>query len=354
MCEDINYGIATSLCRAPRNDKLNLTMNIQQSLKTSVNKLKQKNISSANLDAEVLLLEALNRNKPHSHNNNVDDINHGIAASLCGAPRNDSKNLDKSWLYINNNYELNKKEEELFKNFINQRLENKPVAYIINRKEFYGCDFYVDKNVLIPRPETEIIVEEVLKILAVDKKFNIIDIGTGSGCIIISILNELAKNKNNKVIHSAYANDISCEAIKIAKVNAKKYDLNKKIKFIENDFEKFLDKENIYNSDGLIITANLPYIKNKNYKNLSVNVKKYEPKIALTAGENGLVCIEKLIKAVLKIKKKYKQKIFIFIEADPNQMSKITTMANNRLANVNIKIIKDLSGKKRIVILSYC
>ncbi len=346
-------------------------MNIQQILKISADKLKQKNISSAALDAEVLLLEALSRNKPHSYNNNLNDIKHGIAASLCGAPRNDNKRLDKSWLYINNNYELNKNEEKLFNNFINQRLKHKPVAYIINRKEFYGYDFYVDENVLIPRPETELMVEKVLKIIAgvhtlVCKnfnssetnsyrlkpelqKFNIIDIGTGSGCIIISILNELAKNKNDKVIHNAYANDISQKAIRITKINAKKYNLSKKIKFVKDDFKKFLNEKDIYNSNELIITANLPYIKNDDYKNLSINVKKYEPKIALIAGKDGLVYIEKLVKSILKIKKKYKQKIYIFIEADPNQMSEIKTLFRKNFNSAIIKIIRDLSQKKRIV-----
>ena len=337
-------------------------MNIQQALKISTKKLAQKNILSSALDAEVLLLEALNRDKPHSHNSNVNDIKHEIAASLCGAPRNDSKKLGKSWLYINNNYKLNKKEEKLFNSFVNQRLKNKPVAYIINKKEFYGYDFYVDKNVLIPRPETEIIVEEVLKILKVTdgdghsrrcpSPINLIDIGTGSGCIMISILNELAKNKNDKVIHSAYANDISCEAIKIAKINSEKYNLSKKIKFIKNDFEFFLDnlnKKNIYNSNGFIIIANLPYVKNSAYKTLSEDIKKYEPKIALTAGKDGLVYIKKLIGHILEIKKKRKQKIYVFIEADPDQMSKIRKLFGKNFNSAIIKIIRDLSQKERII-----
>ena len=320
-------------------------MNIQQSLKTSTNKLKQKNIPSADLDAEVLLLEALNKFGVHSL-----ECNKSCYSQVKTAYRlKPELQKNKTWLYINNNYELNKEEEKLFNSFINQRLKHKPVAYIINKKEFYGYDFYVDENVLIPRPETELIVEEVSKILTANKKFNLIDIGTGSGCIIISILNELAKNKNKKVIHSAYANDISCEAIKIARINAKKYNLNKKIKFIENDFGKFLDEKDFYNSNELIITANLPYIKNEDYKNLSVNVKKYEPKIALIAGKDGLVYIEELIETVLKIKKRCKQKIYIFIEADPDQMSKIKSLFRRNFKNIIIKIIKDLNQKKRII-----
>ena len=319
-------------------------MNIQQILKASTKKLNSSNIPSADLDAEVLLLETLNRS--------------------------DNKKLDKSWLYINNNYELSDLEKSLFNDLIGQRKRYKPIAYIVNRKEFYGFNFYVDENVLIPRPETEFIVEEVLKIInnvngdghlfrcpsPTSDRIDLIDIGTGSGCIIISILNKLKEYKKEKTIESAYANDISLEAIKIAKLNAKKYKLDKKIKFVKNSFEKFLDslgKKSIYGPNELIITANLPYIKNDDYKTLSKDIKRYEPKIALTAGKDGLVFIEKLIETVLKIKKKYKKKIHLFIEADPSQMSKITAIASKELASVNIKIIKDLSGKERIALLSY-
>lgn len=304
-------------------------MNIQQSLKISTKKLNLSNIPSSALDAEVLLLETLNRNR--------------------------CEKLDKSWLYVNNNYELNKNEKKLFDSFIDQRRKHKPIAYIINRKEFFGFNFYVDENVLIPRPETEFIVEEVLKIMKNnnDDKIDIIDIGTGSGCIIISILNKLKE----EIIENAYANDISPKTIKIAKRNAKEYNLDKKIKFITNDLGKFLDnlnEKNIYNSNRLIITANLPYIKSDDYKTLSKDIKKHEPKIALIAGKNGLVLIEKLIKSILKIKKKHKKKIHVFIEADPSQISKIIAVTSEELDKANIKIIKDLSGKERVVLLSYC
>ncbi len=344
-------------------------MNIQQSLKTSANKLNQKNIPFPDLDVEVLLLEALNRTGVHSLE--CKESEHKKTKIAYRLKPELQKN--KSWLYLNNKYILNKKEEELFNNFINQRLKHKPVAYIVNRKEFYGYDFYVDENVLIPRPETELIVEEVLKILAgvhslecknsdTDKinsyrlkpelqKFNLIDIGTGSGCIIISILNELAKNKNGKIIYNAYANDISEKAIKLAKINSKKYNLNKKIKFIKNDFEKFLnsDKEDIYTSNKIIITANLPYIKNDDYKNLSTDIKKYEPKIALTAGKDGLDYIKKLVNLISKIQLKPNQQIYLFFEADPDQMNEIIAISRKKITNIGIEIIKDLSGRERII-----
>jgi release factor glutamine methyltransferase len=314
-------------------------MNIHQSLKISTNKLKLQNIPSADLDAEVLLLEALNRSR--------------------------YKKLDKSWLYINDNYELNKNEEKLFNSFINQRLKNKPVAYIINRKEFYGYDFYVDENVLIPRPETEFIVEEVLKIInningdghlkecpsPMSDKIDLIDIGTGSGCIIISVLNELAERKKENVIQNAYANDISKKAIEIAKINAKEYNLDKKIKFVANDFEKFIKKEFSSTANQFIITANLPYINNDKYKKLLPNVRKYEPKTALAGrGKNGLDLIEKLISLIPNIKSKFNSHNYILLEADPSQIKKIKILLKRKLNILNIKTIKDLRGKNRIIL----
>ncbi|MCK5084429.1 MAG: peptide chain release factor N(5)-glutamine methyltransferase [Candidatus Pacebacteria bacterium] len=319
-------------------------MNINKSLKISTKKLKQKNIPSATLDAEVLLLEALNKS---------------------------NKNIDKSWLYVNNNYELSKKEETLFKNFIDQRKKHKPVAYIVNKKEFFGYDFYIDENVLIPRPETELMVEEVLKIInpptplirqslragsyqGGNRNFNLIDIGTGSGCILISILNELRKNKKGDLVKQSIAIDISKKAIEIAMINAKKYNLENNIKFINVDFREELNQRLFSNSNQFIITANLPYIRNNEYKYLSPDVKKYEPKLALTGGKNGLDLIEKLIKIISETEVKSELPNYIFLEADPRQMNKITAVIREELDSTNIKIIKDLSGKERIAILSYC
>ena len=339
-------------------------MDIQQILRESTTKLKSQNIPSAPLDAEVLLLEALNKTEVHSL-----ECKNAIPSSAYRLKPELRKN--KTWLYMNNNYKLNKDEEKLFNNFISQRSKRKPVAYIINKKEFYGYDFYVNENVLIPRPETELIVDKVLEILTEvhslecknaipssayrlkpelrNKKFTLIDIGTGSGCIIISILNELTKNKKDKIINNAFANDISKKAIEVTKINVKKYGLDKKIKIIASDLEKAISEKIFSNSDQIIITANLPYIKNSDYKTLQPNVKKYEPAIALKAGKEGLDHIERLINKISKIQLKPNKKIFIILEADPNQISKIIAILSKKFTNSNIKITKDLSGKKRII-----
>lgn len=366
-------------------------MTIQQTLKVSVEKLRHCNIPSADLDAEVLLLEALNRAGAYSSGFNKYCYNQSKNAyRLKPAYRAGRPELrrDKSWLYMNNSYKLNKSEEKVFNSFIKQRLKHKPVAYIINKKEFYGYEFYVDENVLIPRPETEFMIEEVLRIIddgRIDgkNKFTLIDIGTGSGCVIVSVLNEIKKNKTSKGskvyktnICGAYANDISAEAIKIAKLNAKKYNLGNKIKFSAGDFEKFI-KENIFSiNNQFIVTANLPYVKKDEYKNLLPNVRKYEPKIALIGGEDGLELIEKLINSISNIKIKNnsennnlnvserrrrvdasssevcaKSNLFnyILLETDPAQMKKIKSILKKKLNAVDIKIIKDLRGKNRLI-----
>jgi release factor glutamine methyltransferase len=324
-------------------------MNIRQALQKSTKKLKLQNIYSANLDAEVLLLEALNKNTRKLNCNDVD-----IKCRIVSAG-NDSRNLDKSWLYAHNDYELNKDEEKLFNDFVNQRKKHKPVAYIINQKEFYGYNFYVNKNVLIPRPETELLVEEALKIINNQKNkqnnldFTLIDIGTGSGCIIISIINQLIEIQKDKVIHSFIANDISPKAIEIAKINAQKYNLDKKIKFITGNFKKAINKKTFSTSSHIIITANLPYIKNEDYKKLSEDVKKYEPETALKGGKQGLDSIEKLIDNISELEPE--KKIFVIIETDPSQINRIKARSSKILPEANVRIIKDLSQKNRVVLI---
>ncbi|MDF1498419.1 MAG: peptide chain release factor N(5)-glutamine methyltransferase [Patescibacteria group bacterium] len=328
-------------------------MNIKQTLQNSISILELHNIPSASLDAEVLLVEVLNRNKPYNYNN-VNNLKRETVSSICDAPRNDSRNLDKSWLYANNNYELNKKEEKLFNYFINQRKKQKPVAYIINRKEFFGYDFYVDENVLIPRVETEFIIEETLKIINENKiqknKINLIDIGTGSGCILISILNELKKNNKNKIIHKSFANDISSKAIKISQFNAKKYNLTKQIIFFNETFETFIKTNKSIFQNQCIITANLPYIKKSEYKDLQMNVKKFEPKNALVGGENGLELIILLINLILEIKNNFNPDSYILFEADPDQITRIKLLLKSKLNTTEIRIVKDLRGKNRIIL----
>ena len=191
-------------------------------------------------------------------------------------------------LLINLNQKVSEKTIVSFKKLINKRSSKEPLAYILKNKEFWSKDFFVNRNTLIPRPETELLCENVIKIFK-GKSFSILDIGTGSGCIILSILSEIKGARGIGV-------DISKKAIEIARKNSNKLGLNKRVKF----FVKNLDY--IYGYKFDLIVSNPPYIKTSDIKNLSEDVRKFEPKIALDGGKEGLDVIKKVI---------YKSKIIL-------------------------------------------
>ena len=229
-------------------------------LKNAEDILKKSQISSWRLDAEILLAEALRK--------------------------------DRSEIIIRNDIKISNKKAFTFNRYIDRRKKFEPVAYILNNKEFFSLDFFVNKNSLIPRPETELMVEKAVKIYK-NKAPNILDIGTGSGCIIISVLRHLPKSRGIGL-------DISKNAIKVAKFNSRRLlkVYNKKLKLINLSIEK-LSNNRIFD----LILANPPYINSKDIRNLSTDIKRYEPKIALDGGKDGLDVIKKVIYKSLKILK---------------------------------------------------
>ena len=229
-------------------------------LKNAESILKKSQIPSWRLDAEILLAEVLRK--------------------------------DRSELIIRNNIKISNKKAFTFNRYIDRRKKFEPVAYILNNKEFFSLDFFVNKNSLIPRPETELMVEKAIKIYQ-NKTPNILDIGTGSGCIIISVLRHLPKSRGIGL-------DISKNAIKVAKFNSERLlkVYNKRIKFMNVSIEK-LSNNRIFD----LILANPPYINSKDIRNLSTDIKRYEPKIALDGGKDGLDVIKKVIYKSLKILK---------------------------------------------------
>ena len=168
-----------------------------------------------------------------------------------------------------------------FEKLISRRAKSEPLAYILKNKEFWSNNFFVNKDTLIPRPETELLCENIIKIFR-NKNLYLLDMGTGSGCIILSILTEL-KRANGIGI------DVSKKAIEVAKKNSFNLGLNKRVRF----FNKPL--ENVYGYKFDLIVSNPPYIKTSDIKNLSDDVKKFEPKIALDGGQDGLDVIKKVI-----------------------------------------------------------
>ncbi|KKR99067.1 MAG: Release factor glutamine methyltransferase [Candidatus Magasanikbacteria bacterium GW2011_GWC2_41_17] len=217
-----------------------------------------------------------------------------------------------------------------FKKLIARRAKGEPIAYLIGHKEFYGLDFEINKNVLIPRPETELMVEEVVK--KIDRlKIILIDVGTGSGCIPIAILKTI---------------DISPGAIATAKRNAKKH--NVKIKFLHgNLLEPMMSQLTQYSKKNkIIITANLPYLTTKQYR-ASTSIQ-HEPRLALVADKSGLALYEQLLKQISVLSK---INITLFFEIDPSQARAIIILIKKYLPLAEVKIKNDYAGKKRLVII---
>jgi release factor glutamine methyltransferase len=221
--------------------------------------------------------------------------------------------------------QLNKKiDEEIvskFKQYIDRRVKKEPIAYIVKKKEFWSHDFYVNDSVLIPRPETEVLLDVLLsKINNKDKFFNILDIGTGSGCIIISLLKELKKSKGLAI-------DKSKKAIEVAKKNAKFHSVNNRLNLQNISFEDlFLGKK------FDILVSNPPYLPDYLIKNLSSEIKYYEPKMALKGGTEGIDLLKKIIYLGSKI---LKRNGLLALEIGDNQFRTIA----NYLSKNNFKLL---------------
>ena len=276
-------------------------MKYQEILNQANKSLKLKNIKKFSLDSELLLSKILKKKREE--------------------------------VLINLNENIGKKDEEKFNIQLFRRLKKEPVSYILEYKNFWKYKFFVNKSVLIPRPETEHLVEEALKIIPLSKSYNILDVGTGSGCIIVSIIKERVKCR-------ADALDLSNNAIKVAKINAKLHHLENKIKFINIDIDK-------YNSNKYdLILSNPPYINDIDLSRLDDDIKIYEPKEALSGGLNGYKEIKKIIEKSSKILKINGKLIFEIGNAQKEYTKRL--LKNNGMY-IN-KIIKDLSGKDRCIV----
>ena len=278
-------------------------MKMQELIKVGYNFLKDKKISTYIIDSELLLSKTLNKSREE--------------------------------ILVNFNQNINNKNILTFKEYLLRRSKNEPIAYILSEKEFWSKKFIVNQNTLIPRPETELLVESLIKAYK-NKKISILDIGTGSGCIIISLLSNLKSSNGIGV-------DISRNAILMAKKNALKHNLLNRIKFFIQSFEK------ISNKKFDLIVSNPPYIRKRDIKNLSEDIKRYEPLVALDGGNDGLDLIKKVIyksKAILKING------MLALEIGNGQIKKVSKILIDN--NFRIKqVIKDYKNNIRCVLAIY-
>ena len=242
-------------------------------------------------------------------------------------------NKKREEILLNANNKLKNKDIAKFKNYLLRRYEKEPMAYILGYKHFWKNKFLTNKSVLIPRPDTELVIEETLKYLPMEKTKKILDVGTGSGCIIISLLKERPKCM-------ATAVDISKNAIKVAKTNAKLHQLENKINFINID----IDKYNSCNYD--LVISNPPYIDNVELNRLDDDIKLHEPILALSGGSDGFRDLKKVI---IKSKKLLKINGKLILEIGYRQKNKCSKILNENGFYIN-QISKDLSGKDRCIV----
>ncbi len=276
-------------------------MNYLSALNYANKLLKSKNILSHKLDSELLLAKALNKSREE--------------------------------ILINLNSNLEERDFYIFEKLLIRRKKKEPIAYIFRQKDFWKYKFFVNKDVLIPRPETEIIVEEVLNLTSYNSSKLFLDVGTGSGCLILSIIKERPKSHGTAI-------DISKKAINTAVNNAKMHHLENKIKFINIDIDKF--GNNKYD----FIISNPPYINDINFKRLEANVKQFEPRVALKAGVDGLKIIKNLIIKSKKLLKKNGKLVFEFGENQEDKIKKIL-MKNKFYIN---KVCKDIRSYPRVIV----
>ena len=276
-------------------------MNIENSLTYAVKILTKFNIKNPKLDSEILLSKVISK--------------------------------DRKYIILNSCEEINKKSLDDFNNLIQRRKKGEPIAYITNNKEFWNDSFYVDKNVLIPRPDTELIIDQVLKIFPKNKRLQLLDIGVGSGCILLSLLKERSNFFGTGI-------DISKKSINISKYNAKILQLTNRVKFYNSDVDNF--KIGKYD----LIVSNPPYIDLLNLKYLERDVINFEPKLALSGGFDGFSKIKKVVsKAADLIKKNGK----LILEIGFSQTEKVRKILKENGFYTN-KVIKDYGKKDRCIV----
>jgi len=276
-------------------------MNIHNLIKEGSEKLKKTNFKSYLLDSEILMSKVLNK--------------------------------ERKFIFLNLNMELDKGKSNHYKYLVHQRSLGKPIAYLLGKKDFWKYEFDISEAVLIPRPDTELIIEKVLEITKYKPKLNVLDIGIGSGCILLSILKERPYFLGTGV-------DLSKKCIDICEINAQKLGIENKVKFFKSDIDNFK-----YGKYDLII-SNPPYINKLSLKYLDKDVIDFEPLKALNGGLDGLSEIKKVIN---KSSELLKNKGKLILEIAFDQKHKVKKLLNNKGFYIN-GVFKDLAKNDRCIV----
>ena len=276
-------------------------MKIQNLLKEGQQKLKKTINDSYQLDSEILMSKALHKKR--------------------------------KFILLNLEKEIDKGKSNIYMNLVNQRSQGKPIAYLIGKKDFWKYEFNVSKDVLIPRPDTELIIEKILDLTKHKSRLNILDIGVGSGCILLSILRE-------KPYFNGTGVDLSKKCLDISKINALKLGIKNRVKFFKSDIDNFN-----YGKYDLII-SNPPYIKKTDLKYLENDVIDFEPVKALDGGLDGLSEIRKVINRSSEL---IKNKGKLVLEIAFDQKQKVKQLLINKGFYIN-GVFKDLAQNDRCIV----
>jgi len=276
----------------------------------------------------VTLKQVLHRAREVLATNSIEDASLEGEILLRHALR-----VDRVRLYSERDRELSAEQEEGFWHLIQRRLSGEPTAYIIGHREFYGFDFYIDRRVLIPRPETELLVETALKLAQTRTIAAIADIGTGCGAIAISLALNLPRIK-------IYASDVSADALEVARINCQKHGVVDRIQLLHGDMLGPLP------GPVDLITANLPYVTKEEISRSGLG--DFEPRIALDGGADGLDKIRLLYQQVTD---KLNHRGCMLLEIGQGQSRAVTSLIQRCFPSASVEVIPDLQGIERIVSL---
>ena len=276
-------------------------MNINSVINEATSILKKNFIRTAQLDSEILLAQVIKKNR--------------------------------EYIMLNQNSIVTKESYNYFKDLIKKRSKGKPIAYLTGKKDFWKYQFQINEHVLIPRPDTEIIVEQVLKITKLKSNLRVLDIGIGSGCILLSVLKEKKDFRGIGI-------DISKKSVEISKVNACNLKLLNRVKIFKTNVDNF------NNGKYDLIISNPPYIKKLDLNYLDKGVINFEPKLALNGGLDGTSKISKVIKKSSELIKKNGK---LILEISFNQKERVKKILINNGFYIN-KILKDYAKNDRCII----